>query len=205
MNLQFYVEKLKASKTYKEFMEKNPDAFPCSGFFVIDKQGMDEQQHFDFYIPAKKDSSPSSTNSRPCSVIDNKNLSFTKSLAPTTRPEEKGKMVSFKLENNCELEALEFIDEKPLKKLDLSIDFDFKEIEKMIEARKEKEKIKSEIQKYLFSLQNSETGHILVGTIFISMLGMLHVKVDLDKKEVVELEKKSFFDIMKIKKGKKKE
>ena len=171
MNLQFYVEKLKASKTYKEFVKQTPDAFPCSGFFVIDKQGMDEQQHSDFYIPG-----------------------------------EKGKMVSFKLEKNCELEDLEFIEEKISKKLDLSIDFDFKEIEKLIEKRKEKEDIKSEIHKYLFSLQNSETGHILVGTIFISMLGMLHVKFDLDKMEVTRFEKKNFFNIMKVKrKGKEKD
>jgi len=166
MNFQFYVENLKEFRSYKEFMKKNPDAFPCSGFFIIDKQGMDEQQHFDFYIPKDK------------------------------------KMVSFKLEDNCELEPLEFVEEKVLEKLDLNLDFDFKKIEKMIEKRKEEEGIKSEIQKYLFSLQNSETGHILVGTVFISMLGMLHVKIDLDKMEITLFEKKSFFDIMKVRRGK---
>jgi hypothetical protein len=36
------------------------------------------------------DNSPATTNSRPCSVIDNKNLSFTKSLAPTTHPKKLG-------------------------------------------------------------------------------------------------------------------
>jgi len=38
MNMQFYVEKLSHSEEFKEFMKKNPDAYLCSGFFVIDKE-----------------------------------------------------------------------------------------------------------------------------------------------------------------------
>ncbi|HTY44067.1 MAG TPA: hypothetical protein VMC80_02395 [Patescibacteria group bacterium] len=51
MNLQFYLEKLNSSEVFKEFMKENPDAFFCSGFFSIDKQGNDNQQHFDFFVP----------------------------------------------------------------------------------------------------------------------------------------------------------
>ena len=54
MNLQFYFEKLKNSEEFKNFKKENPEAFLCSGFFVIDKQGKDNKQHFDFYIPSKK-------------------------------------------------------------------------------------------------------------------------------------------------------
>ena len=54
MNLKFYLEKLKSSEEYKKFMKENSDAYLCSGFFIIDKQGEDNQQHFDFYIPSKK-------------------------------------------------------------------------------------------------------------------------------------------------------
>ena len=54
MNLQFYLEKLHASEEYKKFMEENPDAYLCSGFFVIDKTGTDNKQHFDFLAPSKK-------------------------------------------------------------------------------------------------------------------------------------------------------
>ena len=51
MNLQFYIEKLHNSGEFKKFMQENPEAYLCSGFFVIDKEKSDNQQHFDFYIP----------------------------------------------------------------------------------------------------------------------------------------------------------
>jgi len=55
MNLQFYIEKLKNSDVFKNFMKENPNAFACSGFFVIDKNGKEgDKQHFDFWIPESK-------------------------------------------------------------------------------------------------------------------------------------------------------
>lgn len=58
MNFQFYVEKLKSSEKYKQFVKENKDAFPSSCFFSIG-EGADkdskERQHFDFYIPSKKE------------------------------------------------------------------------------------------------------------------------------------------------------
>ena len=54
MNLRFYLEKLYASKEFEQFRKENLKAFLCSGFFIIDKQGKDNKQHFDFYIPSKK-------------------------------------------------------------------------------------------------------------------------------------------------------
>ncbi len=53
MNFQFYVEEVKNSKEYKDFVEKNPKAYPCSGFFTIDKDGKDNQRHIDFYSPSE--------------------------------------------------------------------------------------------------------------------------------------------------------
>ncbi len=55
MNLQFYLEKLNSSDIFKNFMKENPTAFLCSGFFVIDKEINNNQTHFDFYIPEKKE------------------------------------------------------------------------------------------------------------------------------------------------------
>ncbi len=55
MNLQFYLEKLQNSEQFKNFMKEHPNAFPCSGFFVIDKTGKEgDKQHFDFWIPGNK-------------------------------------------------------------------------------------------------------------------------------------------------------
>ena len=54
MKLQFYLEKLQASESFEKFMKENPKAFLCSGFIVIDKEGKDNKQHFDFFIPKEK-------------------------------------------------------------------------------------------------------------------------------------------------------
>jgi len=54
MNFSFYVEKLENSEEFKKFKNEFPESFPCSCFFVIDKQGSDNKQHFDFYLPKEK-------------------------------------------------------------------------------------------------------------------------------------------------------
>jgi len=54
MNFQFYLEKLYSSMIFKDFMKENPKSYMCSGFFTIDKEGKDNQIHFDFYIPGIK-------------------------------------------------------------------------------------------------------------------------------------------------------
>jgi len=54
MNLQFYLEKLQSSEKFKKFAKENPDAYLCSGFFIIDKENIknpDNKVHLDFYIP----------------------------------------------------------------------------------------------------------------------------------------------------------
>jgi len=43
---------------------------------------------------------------------------------------------------------------------------------------------------------------MLIGTVFISMLGLLKVRIDVEKMKIVLFEKKSFFDMMSIKKKK---
>ncbi len=55
MNFQFYVEKLKSSKTFKDFIKENKKAFPCSCFFIIDKEEGKDKQHFDFYVAGKNE------------------------------------------------------------------------------------------------------------------------------------------------------
>lgn len=55
MNLKFYLEKLESSSSFKNFIKQNPDVFICSCFFVIDKEGNDNKQHIDYFIPEKKE------------------------------------------------------------------------------------------------------------------------------------------------------
>lgn len=160
MNFSFYVEKLENLLEFKKFKKENPDAFPCSCFFVIDKQGNDNKQHFDFFLPKEK------------------------------------KIMSFQLENN-QLVPIQEV-EKGLKEISLKHNFDFKEIEELIIKEMEKNKMKNNIQKILFSLQRINGKDYLIGTIFIPMLGMLKVNIDIKEKKVTDFQKRSFFDMMNI-------
>lgn len=165
MNLQFYLEKLHSSEEFKDFMKKNPDAYLCSGFFVIDEnEKKDNKIHFDYFLPKEKE------------------------------------MFSFQLEEGIKLVALDKFDKRIPKKISGEYGFEFKEIEKIIEERMKKENLKNKIQKIMLSLQEIDGKNYLIATIFISMLGMLSVKISLLDKKITSFEKKSFFDILKIKK-----
>lgn len=161
MNLQFYWEKLQASDVFKQFMRENSKAYLCSGFFIIDKEGTDNQRHFDFYIPESKE------------------------------------MFSFKLENQVEKTPIEMTIPKIPEKIDINFDFDFKEIEKMIQEEMGKKNIDKKIQKIIISLQNLKGKNFLICTVFIAMLGLLKVHIDIEQNKIVLFEKKSLFDMMK--------
>ena len=165
MNFQFYVEKLKSSENYKKFLKENPKTYPCSGFFVIDKDGKDNKQHFDFFLPKKKE------------------------------------IFSFQLEQG-NLVPIETIDKRIPEKISLDINFDFKEIEKIIENKMQEQSIKNKIQKFLFSFQKKDNKHFLIGTIFVSMLGIIKIQIEVPGKKIIAFEKKSFFDMLKIMKKK---
>jgi hypothetical protein len=166
MNFQFYVEKLLDSKTFQEFTKQNKEAYPCSAFFVIDLEGKDNKQHFDYFLPKTK------------------------------------KLFSIKLENNSEIVAIETADQRIQEKISLKIDFDLKDMQDLIQKEMEKNKITNKIQKMLFSLQRIEGRDLLIGTVFITMMGILTVHIDINKKEMIFFEKKSFFDMIKVVKKK---
>ena len=56
------------------------------------------------------------------------------------------------------------------------------------------------MQKIILSLQRVNEENFLVGTVFISMLGMIKIKINAAKKIIVDFEKKSMFDILKVSK-----
>ncbi len=164
MNSQFFLEKLEDSQEFKDFKEKNKEAYLCSGFFVIDldNKAPENKYHFDFYIPSDK------------------------------------KTFSFELENGIKLIELPDRDEKPLEEIPLDFSFDFDEIKEIILNEMTKNKISNKIQKLIFSLQRKEGKNVLLGTIFLSGLALLRANISLPEKEIIEFEKKSFFDMMKI-------
>ncbi|RLG12017.1 hypothetical protein DRN73_03845, partial [Candidatus Pacearchaeota archaeon] len=58
--------------------------------------------------------------------------------------------------------------------------------------------VKKQIQKILFSLQTKNKKNYLIGTIFISGFGLLKVNINLSEIKIIDFEKKSFFDMIKI-------
>jgi len=181
MNFQFYFEKLKESNNYKDFVKKEPNSFLCSCFFVIDKQKVE---------PLATLSGSQSKEGQ-----DNKQHFdyFT----------EDQKFFSFQLEQDCKLVPVDVPEIKKPGKLPSDLDLDFNEIEKLIEHKMVNEKINNKIQKFLFSLQNINNKILLNGTVFISMLGMIRISIDVENMKILDFEKKSFFDVMKVSKKKK--
>jgi len=107
------------------------------------------------------------------------------------------KMFSFQLEKGVEKVPVEKFQENPAR-LNDNLDFDFEKIEAMILEKMASENVTSKIQTILLSLQNLEGKEFLVGTIFISALGMIKIGIDLSKMELVDFEKKSFMDMFRI-------
>ena len=118
---------------------------------------------------------------------------------------EKKKMNSFRVDGNVEFMEVENFETKPFEKVSADYTFDIEDFEKMILERMSEEEIKGRIQKLLFSLQRLKGKDFLIVTGFLNNLGLLKVNISLDENRIISLEKKSFFDMMKIVKGKKKE
>ncbi len=134
-------------------------------------------------------------------VIDKKGQENSQNLDYSI-PSSK-KMFSFKLNGKIELVPIENYGENvELEKISEKIDFDFDNIEDLILNKMEAEKIKNRVDKLLLSLQTRDKKNYILGTIFISGLGLLRAKIDLNEMKIIEFEKKSLFDMMKIvKKG----
>ena len=147
MNFQFYLEKLFASPDFRKFKQENPEAYPCSCFFAIDIEEIenpDNKQHFDYYVPGIR------------------------------------KMFSFQIESGCARIPIEMIGDESPKEISNNYDFELKDIEQMIGNKMQEQNITNKIQKILISLQKFEGKDFIVATVFISGLGMLKVKIDMD-------------------------
>ena len=160
MNLQFYFEKLLNSEEFKNFKDQNPNAYLCSGFIAIDKNGNDNQQHFDYSINQK--------------------------------------IFSFQVEKNCQKIPIENATNQKFEKIPDNVNFDFQKLENLIQEKMQQEKINNKIQKYLLSLQRKNKTNYLIGTIFISRMGMIKTKINLDTMKIEDFEKTSFLDMIKV-------
>ncbi|MAH03493.1 hypothetical protein CMI39_01760 [Candidatus Pacearchaeota archaeon] len=110
----------------------------------------------------------------------------------------KEKMFSFQLEDGIKLVPVEILGKKVPEKILEDIDFNFEDMEKLINEEMEKENIKNKVQKIMFSLQKLKGKEFLVGTVFITIMGLLKVNIDINIKKITDFEKKSFLDMMNI-------
>jgi hypothetical protein len=162
MNIQSYFKQLQENKNFQDFQKENPQAYLCSGFFTIDKEANENQQHLDFFIP------------------------------------EKEKVFSFQMENDGKMKPLDKLDKIIPEKISFDFDLDFDDIEEIIEDRMKSEGMKDKIKKLIFSLQKIGEKKVLMGTIFISGFGLLKANISLENNEIIEFERKSFFDMIKV-------
>ena len=160
MNFQFYFEKLTSSDVFENFMKENKGAYACGGFFIVDKQGNDNKQHFDYYVPSLKE------------------------------------IFSFKIEDGVQMVPVDIIDKRIPGKIKSNYNFDFDDIEGMIIEEMKKQEINKELQKIILSLQELEGKDYLIGTVFISGLGMIKINIDISEMKFDVFEKKSFFDMV---------
>jgi len=116
----------------------------------------------------------------------------------------ENKIYSFALGGGVKKIPVEMFGDAIPEKIALNYNFDFDSVEKIIGERMASEGTKGKITKLLYSMQHLDGKDYLVGTVFLSMLGMLKVHYDIADKKLVLFEKKSFMDMLKIG-GKKKE
>jgi len=112
---------------------------------------------------------------------------------------ESQKTFSFQLENE-EIKPIELErnDGRVLPKVFMTSEFDFDKIKEMIIQEMESKKINNKIQKMIFSLQNIDGKDVLLGTIFLSGLGILKANFEIAENKIVDFEKKSLFEMIKI-------
>lgn len=115
------------------------------------------------------------------------------------------KIFSFRINKEIDLIPLENVDPTIPEKLGMNYSFDLPTYEKMILDKIAEEKVNGTLQKILFSLQKTKGKDYLVTTCFLSNLGLLKVQIDITQNKIILFEKKSFFDMIKVIKGNKKE
>tara|TARA_Y100000310_G_C20381111_1_gene668151 strand:+ start:163 stop:663 length:501 start_codon:yes stop_codon:yes gene_type:complete len=110
----------------------------------------------------------------------------------------KNKIFSFQLEDSIKFVPVEEFGGKIPEKISQDCDFNFDYIEKLIAGEMFEQKIKNKIQKILLSLQNKDGKDFLIGTIFVSSMGLIKVKIDLSEMKVIEFVKKNFLDMVNV-------
>lgn len=168
MKIEHYIKKLEKSPDYKAFVEKEPKAYMCSIFLVRDFEGNHSETQVDFYSPQTK------------------------------------KITSFKINGKVEKVAVDKKAENLLhkkfipKKLVDGIKLDVDELSPTILDEMHNRGLTDNIKKILVVLQNVDDRNVWNCTCFLSGLGLLQSHVEDKSGTVLFMEKRSFFDMIKL-------
>ncbi len=167
MNLSHCLEKIETSQQFKNFLEKNPEAKLCAGFFVLDFKEFKDQSQIDYCTP------------------DGDIFTFTLNNEITlTKPEmieEEKKLSPLDREKiKIELQSLKRIVESEMEKNKVSSNL---------------EKIIAIIQN--FELKDKPTSLIWNLTCMLPGLKIIQVWIDAFSGEILKFEDKSLFDVIK--------
>lgn len=116
---------------------------------------------------------------------------------------EKKEMFSFKMHEKIEFSKVDNYDKRDYEEISTKYNFNLEDYEKMIFEKLAEEKINVKIQKLLFSFQRLKGKDFLIVTGFLNNLGLIKVTISIKENKIISFEKKSFFDMMKIIRGKK--
>lgn len=107
---------------------------------------------------------------------------------------------SFRLEDKNERVLIEQPFAEAPGEIAMNLSCDFDELKEEIETRMKSMGVKNHMEKMLLSLQHLDGKDYFVGTIFLSMMGMLKIKYNLSDRVLEDVEKKSFMDFLKVEK-----
>jgi len=114
----------------------------------------------------------------------------------------KKQMFGFQLEKDCEKMPLEMKEGFLPEKLDEKMDFEINDIEQILITKMKEEKIQEKAQKIFISIQKVKSKNLVIGTVFISAMGMISFEIELPSKKIISFQKKSFSDFFRILKKK---
>lgn len=177
MQLKTLLEKLEKSEIFKNFKNKNPDAFLCAGFFILNLKAGTAEYNLDFR---------------------NEEDIFTFKI-PEIGINEDIKLLTDKLIKDPAAP-------KPFDKLDLSkpnlekIKLDINELSQFVSTEIWSQQIKNPLEELIAVIQSKANSIIWTLTCICAGFTIVTMEIDALKKQVTKFEKKSMFDFVKVKK-----
>lgn len=171
MKLQFYVEKLEKTKQFQEFKEKNPTAYLCAFFAILDFEQNTEQKN------------------QQQKTEDKNSYQLDYYL-------EDGKIATFNLITNQMIIAEQPI-KKKLEPISKTSNIDTEQFKGIVEDEMKNRIITENIKKIIATFQKIENSSTWNLQCFLENLNVLNVHLDDKNSSILKMQKYSILDIIK--------